>query len=266
MPYQNVVKYILPTIAVVLLMLVAAWAFNLPPVSAITDRDERPVVATTTGQDLLTDDQIDVVHVSGRGSATASPDLAKLSLAVSVNADTVVDARNTAATTMTAVRNALEDEDIDEDDISTSHFRIYPNYEYGPDGREQDGYTVENGLNVTVRDTGEVGTVIDAAITAGGDHIVFNNLNFVISDTSELEEEAREAAIDNLQEKAEQIAEFSDRDLGDLKIVSEFPIGGDGPSLQRGFALESAASVDTPISAGEGKVTVVVYGIYELLE
>ena len=266
MPYQNVVKYILPTIAVVLLMLVAAWAFNLPPVSAITDRDERPVVSTTTGQDLLTDDQIDVVHVSGRGSATASPDLAKLSLAVSVNADTVVDARNTAATTMTAVRNALEDEDIDEDDISTSHFRIYPNYEYGPDGREQDGYTVENGLNVTVRDTGEVGTVIDAAITAGGDHIVFNNLNFVISDTSELEEEAREAAIDNMQDKAEQIAEFSDRDLGDLKIVSEFPIGGDGPSLQRGFALESAASVDTPISAGEGKVTVVVYGIYELLE
>ena len=266
MPYQNVVKYILPTIAVVLLMLVAAWAFNLPPVSAITDRDERPVVSTTTGQDLLTDDQIDVVHVSGRGSATASPDLAKLSLAVSVNADTVVDARNTAATTMTAVRNALEDEDIDEDDISTSHFRIYPNYEYGPDGREQDGYTVENGLNVTVRDTGEVGTVIDAAITAGGDHIVFNNLNFVISDTSELEEEAREAAIDNLQEKAEQIAEFSDRGRGDLKIVSEFPIGGGGPSPLRGFALESAAASDTPISAGEGKVTVVVYGIYELLE
>ena len=266
MPYQNVVKYILPTIAVVLLMLVAAWAFNLPPVSAITDRDERPVVSTTTGQDLLTDDQIDVVHVSGRGSATASPDLAKLSLAVSVNADTVVDARNTAATTMTAVRNALEDEDIDEDDISTSHFRIYPNYEYGPDGREQDGYTVENGLNVTVRDTGEVGTVIDAAITAGGDHIVFNNLNFVISDTSELEEEAREAAIDNLQDKAEQIAEFSDRELGDLKIVSEFPIGGGGPSPLRGFALESAAASDTPISAGEGKVTVVVYGIYELLE
>ena len=266
MPYQNVVKYILPTIAVVLLMLVAAWAFNLPPVSAITDRDERPVVSTTTGQDLLTDDQIDVVHVSGRGSATASPDLAKLSLAVSVNADTVVEARNTAATTMTAVRNALEDEDIDEDDISTSHFRIYPNYEYGPDGREQDGYTVENGLNVTVRDPDEVGTVIDAAITAGGDHIVFNNLNFVISDTSELEEEAREAAIDNLQEKAEQIAEFADRELGDLKIVSEFPIGGDGPSLLRGFALESAAASDTPISAGEGKVTVVVYGIYELLE
>ncbi len=263
MPYQNVLKYTLPALAAVLLMLIAAWAFNLPPVSAITDRDSGPAVSPATGEQLLTDDQIDVVQVSGRGSATGSPDLAELSLAVSVTADTVVDARDSAADTMTDVRKALTDEDIDEDDIATSYFRIYPNYEYGADGREQKGYTVENGLDVTVRDTDEVGTVIDAAVTAGGDHLVFNNLNFVISDTSDLEEEAREAAIDNMQDKAEQIAEFSDRELGDLKIVSEYPIGGAGPTLERGFAL-SAAAADTPITAGDSVVTVVVYGIYEL--
>jgi len=263
-PYQNVLKYTLPALAVFLLMPIAAWAFNLPPVSAITDRDDGPAVSYTNGPGLLTDDQIDVVQVSGRGTASGSPDLAELSLAVSVTADTVVEARNTAATTMTAVRTALTDEDVDEDDMATSYFRIYPNYEYGPDGRDQQGYTVENGLAVTVRDTDEVGTVIDAAVTAGGDHIVFNNLNFVISDTSELEEEAREAAIDNMQEKAEQMAKFSDRELGDLKIVSEFPIGGDGPRLERGFAFAAAASADTPITAGDSTITVVVYGVYEL--
>lgn len=267
MPYQNLAKYILPTIAVVLLMLIAAWAFNLPPVSAITDRDDGPAVSTGEGQSLLTDDQIDIVQVSGHGSATASPDLAELSLAVSVTADTVVEARDTAATTLTAVRTALTNNDVDADDIATSYFRIHPNYEYGPDGRDQQGYTVENGLDVTVRDTDEVGTVIDAAVTAGGDHLVFNNLNFAISDTSDLEKEAREAAIDNMQEKAEQMADFSDRELGDLKIISETPIGGNGgPLLERAFAQSTAASFDTPISAGEGAVTVVVYGVYELLE
>ena len=267
MRYQNVLKYTLPALAVVLVMLVAAWAFNLPPVSAITDRDDGPVVSSTNDPGLLTDDQIDIIHVSGHGSATASPDLAELSLAVSVTDDTVVEARTTAATSARAVRRALTREDIDEDDITTSHFRIYPNYDYGPDGREQKGFTVENGMKVIVRDTDEVGTVIDAAVTAGGDHLVFNSLNFVLSDTTDLEEEAREAAIDNMQEKAEQMAEFSDRELGDLKIVSEFPIGGDGnPVLERGFALASAASADTPISAGDTVVNVVVYGMYELLE
>ncbi len=265
MPYQNVLKYTLPVLAVALVMLIAAWAFNLPPVSAIADRDQNPAESSTTVPGLLTDDQIDVAQVSGRGTATGSPDLAELSLAVSVTADTVVSARDTAATTMDDVQEALTDEDIDEDDIATTYFRIHPNYEYGPDGREQDGYTVENGLAVTVRDTDEVGAVIDAAVTAGGDHIQFNNLNFAISDTSELEEEAREAAIDNMQEKAEQIAEFSGRELGDLKVVSEYPIGGHGgPTLERGFALAAAASADTPITAGDSTITVVVYGIYEL--
>ena len=98
MRYQNVIKYTLPALAVVLVMLVAAWAFNLPPVSAITDRDDGPVVSSTDDPGLLTDDQIDIIHVSGHGSATASPDLAELSLAVSVTEDTVVEARTTAAT------------------------------------------------------------------------------------------------------------------------------------------------------------------------
>lgn len=267
MPYQNTVKYAATALGLALLFIVAAWMFNLPPVSALTDRSPDPVPSQPQTTDQLTGNGHDVVQVSGLGTATGAPDLANLSLAVSVNADTVVEARNSAAETMTKVRDALEDEDIDEDDIATSHFRIHPNYEYGPEGREQKGYTVSNGLEVTVRDTDEVGTVIDAAVTAGGDHIVFNNLNFVISDTSELEKTAREAAVDNMADKAGQIAEFADRELGDLKIVSETPIGDIGGAiLERGFAVQSAAAFDTPISTGQDTITVVVYGVYELLE
>lgn len=206
----------------------------------------------------------DAIVVTGFGSASAPPDLVRLSLAVSVTADTVAAARGTAAESMTDVRASLKRHRILDSDIATSHFRIHPEYEYGPDGRDQIGYTVSNGLSVTVRDIDKAASVIDDAIAAGGDHLVFNGLNFGLSDTTELEKSAREAAVDDMQEKASQLAEFSGRELGDLKVVSE------GGFVEREFAFRAAlvsddsAGFDTPISSGEVAVTVSTSGVYEL--
>ena len=206
----------------------------------------------------------DAIVVSGFGSASATPDLARLSLAVSVTDDTVADARKTAAEAMTDVRASIKRHRILNSDIATSHFRIHPEYEYGPDGREQIGYTVSNGLSVTVRDIDKAASVIDDAIAAGGDHLVFNNLSFGLSDTTELEKSAREAAIDDMREKASQLAEFSDRELGDLKAVSEGDFGGLPVPFPAALARSESAGLDTPISSGEVAVTVSISGVYEL--
>ena len=206
----------------------------------------------------------DAIVVTGFGSASAAPDLVRLSLAVSVTDDTVADARETAAEAMTDVRASLKRHRILDSDIATSHFRIHPEYEYGPDGREQIGYTVSNGLSVTVRDTDNAASVIDDAIAAGGDHLVFNSLNFGFSDTTELEKSAREAAVDDMREKASQLAEFSGRELGDLKMVSEGDFGGPQVPFPAALARSESADFDTPISSGEIAVTVIISGVYEL--
>jgi len=206
----------------------------------------------------------DAIVVTGFGSAGAAPDLARLSMAVSVTADTVADARETAAEAMTDVRASLKRHRILDSDIATSHFRIHPEYEYGPDGRDQIGYTVSNGLSVTVRDIDKAASVIDDAIAAGGDYLVFNNLSFGLSDTSELEEAAREAAVDDMRNKAAQLAEFSGRELGDLKAVSEGDFGGPQVPFPAALARSESADFDTPISSGEVAVTVNITGVYEL--
>ena len=206
----------------------------------------------------------DAIVVSGFGSAGAAPDLARLSLAVSVTADTVADARETAAKAMTSVHASLKRHRILNSDIATSHFRIHPEYEYGPDGREQIGYTVSNGLSVTVRDIDKAASVIDDAIAAGGDHLVFNSLSFGLSDATELEKTAREAAVEDMREKASQLAEFSGRELGDLKVVSEGDFGGPPAPFAAALARSESADIDTPISSGEVAVTVSVSGVYEL--
>ena len=206
----------------------------------------------------------DAIVVTGFGSASASPDLVRLSLAVSVTDDTVADARETAAEAMTDVRAAVKRNRILDSDIATSHFRIRPEYEYGPDGRQQIGYRVSNGLSVTVRNIDKAASVIDDSIAAGGDHLVFNGLSFGLSDTSELEKTAREAAVDDMRDKAGQLAEFSDRELGDLKAVSEGDFGGPQVPFPAALARSESADVDTPISSGEVAVTVSISGVYEL--
>ncbi len=206
----------------------------------------------------------DAIVVTGQGSASAPSDVVRLSLAVSVTADTVADARETAAEAMTDVRASLKRRRILDSDIATSHFRIHPEYEYGPDGRKQIGYTVSNGLSVTVRDIDNAAPVIDDAIAAGGDHLVFNGLNFGFSNTTELEKAAREAAVDDMRDKASQLAVYSGRELGDLKVVSESDFGGPGVPFPAALTRAESADVETPISSGEIAVTVSISGVYEL--
>lgn len=208
----------------------------------------------------------DVVQVSGVGRASAAPDLATVNLAVAVTADTVAEARQTAAVVMTAVQNSLTANEIADADFQTTHFNVGPRYDYGDDGRELVGYEVRQGLVVTVRAIDTVGDVIDDAITAGGDDIQFNGLSFSIEDTSDLQREAREAAVDNMHDRASQLAEFAGRELGDLKFVGESPVGEVFAGVERlGFAPAAAADfASTPISAGESEVVISINGVYAL--
>ena len=202
------------------------------------------------------------------------PDVATLSLGVEVIDDTVAEARRRAAESLQEVKEALTEKGIAETDIGTSHFRIRPDYDYSQEGgRTLIGYRVSNGLRVTVRDTvtdtDNVGPIIDAAVAAGGDDIVFNSLSFSFSDTSAMELQAREAAVADLAAKAGQLAEFAGRELGDLKLLTEGGGGGGGifPEAAVLLAAGSAAwGLDTPVTAGEGEVTVIVFGVYELGE
>ena len=263
---KNMLHSAFPLAAAATLMLMVACGFQQTPAASLGEVNAAGKASDPAGQ--FADHPYDVIQVSGFGTATGVPDLATLSLGVRVTAETVAEARNAAAGSMENVMSALRENGIDAADIATRHFRIHPEYDYSRDRRERIGFTVSNGLTVTVRNVDTAGTVIDAAVAAGGDHLVFNDLDFAFSDTAAMEREARQAAVADMRDKASQMAEFAGRTLGDLKLISETPtgdvFGGGGGNRLLAYAESAAFALDTPITPGEGETAVIVFGVYEL--
>lgn len=206
------------------------------------------------------------IHVNGSGSVTGEPDIATLNLGVSVEKETVDEAREEAATAMTAVIESLKANDIAEKDINTENFSIYPQYDYSEGKRELRGYRVNNTVRAKVRELDTLSDVIDDAAEAGGDHIVINSVQFLIDDTTEYQKQARSLAVKDAEAKAQTLADASGVVLGKPVTITENTYFESPPiEFAKAEALaDDSARTSTPIVPGELTVTVNITVVYEL--
>lgn len=222
---------------------------------------DTPIVAT-----LLPPPDGRTIHVTGSGSVVSEPDIATLNLGVSVEKTSVEEAREAAASAMTAVIESLRANDVAEKDIQTENFNIYPQYDYIDNGRVLRGYRVNNTVSAKVRELESLSDIIDHAAAAGGDIVVVNAIRFMIEDTTALQTQARALAVKNAETKAQTLAEASGVNLGKPVTITETGSGG-GPRVafaeSAEFAADSARS-STPVQAGELSVTVNVTIVYEI--
>ncbi len=226
------------------------------------------------------------IRASGRGQASAPPDLATLNLGVEAFAPTVGAARTAAATAMTDVLETLADNDVPGPDIQTSRFSVQPRYtgrevtrcveteteteteaveaEAEPEPATPDsgkspsadcyqewqtiltGYEVTNSVTVRVRDLEAISTIIDAVTEAGGDLLRFHDLSFSIQNTAALQRQARSAAVADLNTRATQLAEFSNVRLGAPVYLNETSYMPPAKVDFRLLAQESASDAAAP--------------------
>lgn len=214
------------------------------------------------------------IQVNGTGTVVMAPDVALLALGVEAMAGSVAEARGEAAAAMTAVMGALKARGIEDSDIQTSSLNISPEYTYQEMLREGVrinervlvGYRVNNNVVVKLRDLDAVGEIVDEVAQAGGDATRVESIRFSAEETAEARRLARERAVMDAMEKADQLASHSGVTRGSLVSVSE-SFGG-GPVLRNlsaasdAFMMEQAAT--TPISAGELEITVNVHAVFEI--
>lgn len=208
------------------------------------------------------------ITVVGEGTAPVEPDIAVANIGVQVANEDVRAASTEAQEIMDAVLAAIQEQGVAEEDIQTSGFSIFAEFgPIGPAGEQPQTplYRVSNNVNATVRDLAQVATVLDAAIGAGANNIF--GVNFSVDDPSEAASAARADAIAQAGVKAQELAELTGLQLGNVISVSEIigSRGGFYGSASLGAAGQAGlGGGGGPIAPGQLNVTVQLEVIYSV--
>ena len=216
------------------------------------------------------------ITVSGSGEVFAVPDRAEFSLTVREEAEAVSDAQETAAKKINDIKEYLEGVGVEEKDIKTTSYNVYPKYEWQeivcitypcPRGKqEQTGFEVTQTLSVKVKDTKLAGELLSGVGERGASDV--SGLSFTIEDEDTLKTEARAKAIEEAREKAVVLAK--DLNVKLVRVVGFYEdSGGAQPYYalgREGAAVRSMASpaVTPEIPTGENKIVSNVNITYEI--
>ncbi len=215
------------------------------------------------------------VWVNGVGTVVTEPDIANLSLGVEAKSATVSKARNQAALAMTAVVDFLSANGVAARDIRTESFNISPQYTYKEkidsngfrtNQRVLTGYQVVNTASVKVRDLDQIGSLLDGAVKAGRDLVRVNGIRFSVDDPDPLKVRARELAVQQALQKAQELTISAGVGLGRLVYISESsstPIYSTVESARADFPGASSFA-STPINAGESQIQVTVQAVFAI--
>jgi len=194
------------------------------------------------------------VTVTGRGRASAAYDLAVLRLAASARAANPSDATARATYAMSSMREAVLAAGVEPAHLTTTTVSLTPVHDPWP---TVTGYEATLGLSVRVADLGTVGTLLVAAIDAGGDGARVDGITFSHADSVGLERTARDLAYADALDKAQQYAGLAGQSLGEVRHMVEAEVGGG--ATPKGVMLAAASpSGGVPVDAGEGAVTSVL--------
>ncbi len=141
------------------------------------------------------------IVVEGQGKVTAKPDIAITTMGMVSEGDTVLEAQKANTLVMNKLMVSLKELGIEEEDLQTSSYNIYPRYNYSEeDGRELSGYEVRQSVKVKIRNLEKANQILALAGKVGVNSV--SGLDFTIDDKDVYKAEARAKALEKAAEKA----------------------------------------------------------------
>lgn len=204
------------------------------------------------------------ISVSGEGKIFVKPDIAKISAGiVKKNRDFII-AQKEATEIINKTINFLKSKGVDEKDIKTTNYNIYPQYDYTKGESRFSGYEVSQNLEIKIRDLDKVGEIL-VGLTKSGTNTI-GSLVFDVDDIDTTKTKARDLAIKNAKIKARELSKSLGVRLS--KIVSFSESGGLSPIY---FGREASLGVGGDFSAlppsvpvGENEIIANVTITYEI--
>ncbi len=213
------------------------------------------------------------ITVYATGEVYTKPDLVITTFSTITEKETVAEALSENTEKMNAVISFVKAQGVEDKDLKTTSFNIYPHYEYQrieieiypypPGKRVLVGYEVTQSLEVKIRDMTKIGDILQGATDAGANQV--GDLQFTIDKEEEFEKQARKEAIEKAKAKAEELASQLGVNLVKITNFSESSVIPYFYGLEKAAAPAGLGGGETPqIETGENKIEVTVTITYEI--
>jgi len=206
------------------------------------------------------------INVSGSGMASNTPDIADIQLGVETVNDDAAQAISESTTKMKAVLDAVKALGIEDKDIQTVNYNMWVEQIYDRESGMPTGqvrYHVTNQVSVRLRDLTQAGKLLENALAAGANNV--GSITFGVNDATELQKQARAAALVNARAKAEELAAGLGIRVGKVRQVSEYVSGNNPvPVVARDMGMGGGGEV--PIATGAYNVTVEVQVVFDIIQ
>lgn len=206
------------------------------------------------------------MRMVGAGNATVVPDQLTFSVGVTAKRVELDTALTESSGTMRTVLAELAKYGVKTADVQTTGLSMQPEYDYPNYGSPiLTGYRVTQRAEVKVRDLSAGGKAIAAAVKAGGNGVRVGSIRLSVSDTSEALKQARDAAVAEATDKAQQYADSTGQALGQVLSIREIssPVTVVEQSVHYSGAMDRAVA-SMPIRAGKDKLAVRVQIVWSL--
>ena len=219
--------------------------------------------ATAVTPEAQPDQPAKQIDVAGSAEVSAQPDEAVLRLGVVATAEDVQTARDQVAENLTAVRTALTELNVSEDQIETGYYDVGEVHQR-PETEKTTEYRAIHTLEVTLDDTERVGDVIDTAIDSGANRV--DGVSFTLSEERrhELRQDALEKAMDRARTDADTLANSSGLHVIGASSISASDVSVSPYRVEETMMAADAAggSASTTIESGPVDVSASVQVVY----
>lgn len=249
----------------VLLCLLAVFALALTA-CAPTEATQQSPTSTTQQSSVIHTEAASgpTLQVVGESTIVSKPDTVYLNFDASNTSKTATDAASQNAQLVEKIVNQLVGVGIAKENISTSQYTLYPEYNYNTNPATLTGYQASTTLVVKTNDIAQTGKYIDAAIAAGAG--VSYGMTFALENDQEVYAQAIEQACKDAKSKADTTATANGKKVGAILSVSEGYTASSVESPTKAV-LESGAAMDssTTIYPSQIQITATVTIVYELV-
>jgi len=220
--------------------------------------------------------QKDTIVVSGKGDLTVKPDIATISFSTTEENMDVSKASDAVNTKIAKIISTLKADGVDEKDIKTTGYNIYPRYDYITTGATKDssyisyggkqvlaGYDVTQSITVKIRDLTKAGKVVSDLGALGVTDM--SGLSFTEDKYDDLVKQARDEAITNARGEAKKLAKALGVRLVKIVGYSEggsYPVYYDRAVTMGASNMKSATPAVLP--TGENTISSSVSITYEI--